>query len=102
MNQMKAMMLVRILDLNKAEAPLVSQTVPVPTPGDHEILIRVAACGVCHTELDEIEGRTPPPRLPVLPGRRVWWQVRGAVWDTGRFSTGRRTGRLDKPVLRLL
>jgi propanol-preferring alcohol dehydrogenase len=36
-----------------------------------EILIKVSACGVCHTELDEIEGRTPPPHLPVIPGHQV-------------------------------
>ncbi len=68
---MNAMMLARIHDLNKTEAPLVWQTVPIPTPGDQEILIRVMACGVCHTELDEIEGRTPPPRFPVIPGHQV-------------------------------
>ncbi|HVY54181.1 MAG TPA: zinc-dependent alcohol dehydrogenase family protein, partial [Thermodesulfobacteriota bacterium] len=44
-----------------------------------EVLIRLSACGVCHTELDEIEGRTPPPRLPVIPGH----QAVGIVEDTG-------------------
>jgi NADPH:quinone reductase-like Zn-dependent oxidoreductase len=48
---------------------------PIPNPGDHEIRIRVAACGVCHTELDEIEGRTPPPRFPIIPGHQVVGQV---------------------------
>ncbi|MDX1632038.1 MAG: alcohol dehydrogenase catalytic domain-containing protein, partial [Thermoanaerobaculia bacterium] len=40
---------------------------PGPEPESGEILVRVRACGVCHTELDEIEGRTPPPELPVVP-----------------------------------
>jgi propanol-preferring alcohol dehydrogenase len=35
------------------------------------VLIRVSACAICHTELDEIEGRTPPPHLPVVPGHQV-------------------------------
>ena len=83
MNQMNAMMLARIHDLKKTEAPLVSQTVPIPTPGDQEILIQVGACGVCHTELDEIEGRTPPPRLPVIPGH----QVVGRVQESGEDAT---------------
>lgn len=44
---------------------------PCPRPGPDELLLRVLACGVCHTELDEIEGRAPPPRLPVTPGHQV-------------------------------
>ena len=43
------------------------------------MLIKVAACGVCHTELDEIEGRTPPPELPVILGH----QVVGVVEEVG-------------------
>ena len=40
-----------------------------------EILLAVSACGVCHTELDEIEGRTPPPLLPVVPGHEIVGRV---------------------------
>ena len=89
---MNAMMLARIHDLSKTEAPLVSQTVPIPVPGDQEILIRVGACGVCHTELDEIEGRTPPPRFPVIPGHQVVGRVQGSGTGAVRFSTGQRVG----------
>ena len=59
----------------------------IPDPGDHEILIRVTACGVCHTELDEIEGRTPPPVLPVIPGHQV----------VGRVERRGRAARAFKP-----
>ena len=92
MNQMKAMMLVRIHDLSKTETPLVLQAVPIPMPGKHEVLIRVAACGVCHTELDEIEGRTPPPRFPVIPGHQVVGRVQGTGPDANRFPIGQRVG----------
>lgn len=51
--------------------PLEFDLVDTPVPGDREVLLRVSACGVCHTELDEIEGRTAPPRLPVTPGHQV-------------------------------
>jgi propanol-preferring alcohol dehydrogenase len=51
--------------------PLSLQQIPDPTPGEGEVLIKVSACGVCHTELDEIEGRTPPPELPVILGHQV-------------------------------
>ena len=62
--KMKAMVLNQIGDLNENRSPLVLMDWPDPSPGPGELLIKVSACGVCHTELDEIEGRTPPPRLP--------------------------------------
>jgi len=72
---MKAILLTHIVNLADDPAPLRSATLPDPVPGDGEVLIRVAACGVCHTELDEIEGRTPPPQLPVVPGHQVVGRV---------------------------
>jgi len=58
-------------DLNETRTPLHLEELPDPEPEAGEILVRVTACGVCHTELDEIEGRTPPPRYPVVPGHQV-------------------------------
>ncbi len=92
MKQMNAMLLERIQDLNQMDAPLVLRKVPIPDPGRHEILVRVAACGVCHTELDEIEGRTPPPRLPVIPGHQVVGRVERSGPDAHRFAVGARVG----------
>jgi len=68
---MKAMVLNELRDMKTNQAPLNLQQVPEPTPGEGEVLIKVSACGVCHTELDEIEGRTPPPELPVILGHQV-------------------------------
>jgi propanol-preferring alcohol dehydrogenase len=68
---MKAMHLTRIVDLRENAEPLTLVESPVPEPGPDEVRIRVATCGVCHTELDEIEGRTPPPSLPVIPGHQA-------------------------------
>ena len=70
---MKAMLLTRIGSVE--DAPLELRDLPQPVPAAGEILIKVSACGVCHTELDEIEGRTPPPRLPVIPGHQVVGRV---------------------------
>lgn len=72
---MKAMILNRIASLAENPEPLRLTDWPVPEPGAGEVLIRVQACGVCHTELDEIEGRTPPPRLPVILGHQVVGRV---------------------------
>ena len=65
---MNAMRIHRIGPIDEGEPPLRLDRVEVPVPGAGEVLIRVHACGVCHTELDEIEGRTPPPSLPALLG----------------------------------
>ncbi|HEY5982172.1 MAG TPA: zinc-binding alcohol dehydrogenase family protein [Anaerolineales bacterium] len=55
----------------EGRSPLEYAEVADPEPAANELLIRVTACAVCHTELDEIEGRTPPPNLPVIPGHQV-------------------------------
>ena len=89
---MKAMILERIANLTREEEPLRLADLPEPRPGAGETLIRVSACGVCHTELDEIEGRTPPPRLPVVPGHQVVGRVVGNGPGAGRFPVGARVG----------
>ncbi len=89
---MKAMMLHRICDLRQESRPLRLEHVPKPTPGPNDLLIKVSACGVCHTELDEIEGRTPPPRLPVILGHQVVGRVAAAGDDCHRYRTGDRVG----------
>ena len=63
-----------------------------PSPAEKEILIRVSACGVCHTELDEIEGRTTPPRLPIVPGHQVVGTVAALGKNADRFKPGDRVG----------
>ncbi|NIV18546.1 MAG: alcohol dehydrogenase catalytic domain-containing protein, partial [Woeseiaceae bacterium] len=89
---MRAMSLERISSLTDNPEPLKLVELPQPVPAEHEILIRVSACGVCHTELDEIEGRTPPPRLPVIPGHEVIGYVEEAGSAAKRHKTGDRVG----------
>jgi propanol-preferring alcohol dehydrogenase len=89
---MKAMQLNRVTDLNQELAPLEKVNLPVPEPGAGEILIRISACGVCHTELDEIEGRLPPGRLPIIPGHQVVGRVEGAGPGTWTLKIGERVG----------
>jgi propanol-preferring alcohol dehydrogenase len=73
-------------------SPLQQAELADPVPQADEILIAVSACGVCHTELDEIEGRAPPPRLPVVPGHQVVGRVAGLGAQAGRFKLGDRVG----------
>jgi alcohol dehydrogenase, propanol-preferring len=68
---MKAMILESLREVKPPQAPLKLSQQPEPDPAAGEILLRVTRCGVCHTELDEIEGRTPPPQLPVILGHQV-------------------------------
>jgi len=68
---MKAMVIDHICSLAEESNPLTLRQLDKPKPSKHEILIKVTTCGVCHTEMDEIEGRTPPPDLPVVPGHQV-------------------------------
>lgn len=89
---MKAYFLNRKYDITIELNPLKLVDIPIPIPHEDEILIKVSCCGICHTELDEIEGRTPPPMYPVIPGH----QVIGVVVETGfkvsHFKKGERVG----------
>jgi len=89
---MKAMVLRAIGLLDAVREPLDYVDWPDPRPARGEVLIRVAACGVCHTELDEIEGRTPPPRLPVVLGHQAVGRVVELGADVTRHRVGDRVG----------
>lgn len=89
---MKAMVMTTTSDLRQNRTPLEMRDVPTPSPGEQEILIRVLTCGVCHTEIDEIEGRTPPPKLPVVLGHQIVGRVKETGRQARRFKTGDRVG----------
>jgi propanol-preferring alcohol dehydrogenase len=86
------MILKEISSLEENANPLHYTDIPEPIPADDELMIRVSACGVCHTELDEIEGRIPPPVLPVVPGHQVIGWVEAVGSRTSRFGPGERIG----------
>jgi len=81
-----------ISSFRENRTPLELLDMPVPVPGEGEILLRVSACGICHTELDEIEGRTPPPSFPIVLGHQVVGRVAGMGKKAGRFKIGDRVG----------
>ncbi|MFO7554242.1 MAG: zinc-dependent alcohol dehydrogenase family protein [Desulfobacterales bacterium] len=89
---MKAMVLNEICDLKKNKNPLQFEDLPNPVPGEKEVLVKISACGVCHTELDEIEGRTPPPQFPVVLGHQVVGTVKETGRNANRYKTGDRVG----------
>jgi alcohol dehydrogenase, propanol-preferring len=89
---MKAWILNDIYDLSVETKPLELRDLPMPVPEANEILLRVVCCGVCHTELDEIEGRTPPPSYPVVPGHQVVGIVTQSGSNAKGFHEGERVG----------
>lgn len=89
---MKAMILERIFNLEEEKTPLRLAHLPDPEPGDNDIVIKVATCGVCHTELDEIEGRTPPPKFPIILGHQIVGIVETCGRTVKKFRAGDRVG----------
>jgi propanol-preferring alcohol dehydrogenase len=90
---MKAMILESLGPMAQIPSPLRLAHVPDPgPPGPGQLLVRVAACGVCHTELDEIEGRTPPPSLPVILGHQAVGRVEAVHDAESSFQPGDRVG----------
>lgn len=88
---MKAMVLNEICNIAENKNPLELIALPEPVPGEKDILVKVSVCGVCHTELDEIEGRTPPIQLPMVLGHQVVGRVE-KTFEGGRFNVGDRVG----------
>ena len=86
---MKAMVLRETSSIEKK--PLKMEDLPDPVPGSEEILVKVSVCGVCHTELDEIEGRLQP-KLPVVLGHQVVGKVAALGPEAKRFQLGDRVG----------
>jgi propanol-preferring alcohol dehydrogenase len=89
---MKAMVLNQTGGLSENKTPLALVDLPKPDPKVGEILVKVSACGLCHTDLDEIEGRTPPEKFPMILGHQIVGRVETGGEKTGRFMPGDRVG----------
>ena len=92
---MRAMVLARTGSLRGAgERPPVLELrrLPVPEPAPGQVLVRLQACGVCHTDLDQVEGRIDPPRLPVVPGHQAVGRVAALGPGASEHRVGDRVG----------
>jgi propanol-preferring alcohol dehydrogenase len=76
-----------VLDAPGTELRLADQ--PVPEPSSGEVLVQVAACAVCRTDLHVVDGELPDPKLPLVPGHQIVGRV---VEGGGHFEAGERIG----------
>ena len=90
---MKAMVLSKSRPIETGgKDPLEMVDLPVPSPAPDQLLIKVSVCGVCHTEIDEIEGRLVPARYPIVPGHEIVGRVHAVGSEVRKFSPGDRVG----------
>lgn len=92
MQNMKAMVLREVTSLARNKQPLHMVTMPIPEPEAGEVLIKLSVCGVCHTELDEIEGRTPPTAFPRVLGHQAIGTITKLGPETSGFEIGDQVG----------
>jgi propanol-preferring alcohol dehydrogenase len=72
--------------------PLRAAEVPVPEPGEGQLLLRVHCCAVCRTDLHVVDGELPHPRLPLIPGHQIVGTVEKIGERADGFTVGDRVG----------
>jgi len=82
----------RAMVLRRQREPLRLLNLPDPEPGRGQVLLRVAACGVCRTDLHIVDGELSEPKLPLVPGHQIVGTVAGAGEGAERFAPGERVG----------
>ncbi len=82
----------RAMVLRAAGTPLVEADLELPAPGPGEVRLRVAACGVCRTDLHVADGELPDPALPLVLGHEIVGRVEAIGPGVSRFSVGQRVG----------
>lgn len=78
--------------LDRPGAPLRCAALPDPRPGAGQLLLRVAACAVCRTDLHLVDGELPDPKPGVVPGHEIVGRVVEAGPGASRFRVGDRVG----------
>lgn len=80
----------RSVRLTALGAPLENAEIPTPDPGPGDVLVRVEACGICHSDAHYRAGISPVAQLPVTPGHEVAGVVESVGADVDRFRPGDR------------
>ncbi len=82
----------RAMLLTSAGEPLVQSDVAVPRPASGQVLVRVAACAVCRTDLHVVDGELTKPKLPLIPGHEIVGRIERLGEDVRDFQVGERVG----------
>ncbi len=82
----------RAMVLDRPGTPLVERELPVPEPAEHQVLVRVRACGVCRTDLHVVDGELTEPKLPLVLGHEIVGEVVTVGSAVRRHSVGERVG----------
>jgi alcohol dehydrogenase, propanol-preferring len=82
----------RAMILNGPRQPLVVTTVSTPSPGPHQVLVRVEACGVCRTDLHIVDGELEQPKLPLILGHEIVGTVVEVGGADSPLQAGMRVG----------
>jgi len=72
--------------------PLQCRSIARPTPGPGQVLVKVAACGVCRTDLHVVDGDLTQPRLPIIPGHEIVGHIEAIGAGVEEFTLGDRVG----------
>ncbi|HQR12248.1 MAG TPA: zinc-dependent alcohol dehydrogenase family protein [Casimicrobiaceae bacterium] len=78
--------------LRNPKSPLQWSELPDPTPGPGEIRVKVAACGVCRTDLHVVDGELPDPTVPIIPGHEIVGRVDAIGPGVDGLRVGERVG----------
>ncbi len=82
----------RAMVLTRPGLPLTMQELPQRLPGSGEVRVRIAACGVCRTDLHVVDGELPNPKLPLIPGHEIVGHVDALGAGVNSFRAGQRVG----------
>ncbi len=82
----------RAMVLDRPKTPLILRERPIPQPDGGEILLEIAACGVCRTDLHVVDGDLPHPKLPIVPGHEIVGRVAAVGSGVTGFTPGERVG----------
>ncbi len=82
----------RAMVLDRPKTPLVMRERQASQPAAGEILVEIAACGVCRTDLHVVDGELPDPKLPIVPGHEIVGRVAAMGEGVSGFTPGERVG----------
>src|SRR3954454_11631134 len=82
----------RAMILDAPRQPLHLTDLPIPPPGDGQVLLRVHACGICRTDLHIRDGELADPKLPLIPGHQIVGTITGRGPGATRLAEGERVG----------